>query len=363
MKKKLSIPITLIFGVLLLSFVSQAASADTYVVKQAIATADPPTDGWQNVENGVRVNISAGNRTRLRTQNGTQIRLRTQENVSLHLTETDDNPEGPLPNKTRNVIRFMNVELNGTTAMNATMFHNFTHVELTGLGNYSTFRWAYYNEESFEWQYAYENWVEERPDGAAVFCNTTHFSTWVILAPQVVDAPPVDKPNPENAYNSKNGTAFALQGGNRYQIRTQSGFSLQIQLNKSAEVTVTEYEESPQLMNRERHRIRTQTMSVELNCSAGINATFAYEFSHENRTQMGIKNMEKLKFMFYNETSNEWEAPKNQWIEGDTLYCNTTHFSLWTIAEEEVDSSSTPSFTLLPLLGTLATIIIIRRRK
>ena len=361
MKKNLSIPLTILLGMLILSSISQGVAANKYANKKASVEVDPPTDGWMNVENGTRVNITAGNRTQLRTQSGTQIQLRTQDNVFLRLNETNKNPAGPLPNQTRNVIRFMNVELNGTTAMNATMFRNFTNVELNGLGNVSTFRWAYYNEESFEWQYAYENWIEHRPDGAAVLCNTTHFSTWVIIA-AVEEAPPIDKPNPGSPYSSTNGTSFALQNGSRYQVHTQSGFSLQLQLNKSAEVTVTEYEDSPKVMNRERHRIRTQTMRIELNTSAGINATFAYEFTNQIRNQLGVKNLEKLKFMFFNETSNEWEAPQNQWIVGDTLYCNTTHFSLWTVAEEE-NASSTPSFTLLPLLGTLAAIIAIRKRR
>ncbi len=362
MKKILSIPLIILLGMLLLSSVSPSIAASKYQIKRAVADTNPHADGWMNVENGVRVNITAGNRTQLRTRNGTQIQLRTQENVYLRVNESNNNPEGPLPNKTRNVIKFMNVELNGTTAMNATMFHNFTNVEISGLGNVSTFRWAYYNEESFEWQYAYENWVEHRPDGAAVLCNTTHFSTWVILAPSVEEAPPIDKPNPDSPYASKNGTKFELQAGHLYKVQTQSGFSIQLQLNKSAQVTVTEYEDSPRAMNRHRHQIRTQTMQVELNCSAGINATFSYQFTNQTRNQMGVKNMEKLKFMFFNETSDEWEAPMNQWLEGDTLYCNTTHFSLWSIAEEE-SASSTPSFTLISLLGTLATIIAVRKRR
>ncbi|MHA1995702.1 MAG: hypothetical protein ACW97Z_14240 [Candidatus Hodarchaeales archaeon] len=360
MKKNLSIPLTVILGLILLSSITQGVAANKYANKMAIAQTDPPADGWMNVENGERVNITAGNRTQLRTQSGTQIHLRTQDNVYLCLNESNKNPAGPLPNQTRNVIRFMNIELNGTTAMNATMFHNFTDADISELGNLSTFRWAYYNEESFEWQYAHENWVEHRPDGAAVLCNTTHFSIWVIIASE--EAQPIDKPTPGSLYASKNGTGFAIQAGNKYQVKTQSGFSLQLQLNKSAEVTVTEYEDSPKVMNRERHRIRTQTMRIELNTSAGINATFAYEFTNQIRSQMGVKNMEKLKFMFFNETSNEWEAPKNQWLKGDTLYCNTTHFSLWTVAEDET-ASSTPSFTLLPLLCTLAAIIAIRKRR
>ncbi len=360
MKKTLSIPLTILLGLILLSSISQGVAVDNSAYEATLAEIDPPADGWMNVENGTRLNITAGNRTQLRTQSGTQIQLRTQDDVCLELSETNKNPEGALPNQTRNVIRFMNIELNGTTTMNATMFHNFTNIELSGLGDISAFRWAYYNEESFEWQYAYENWVEQQPDGIAVLCSTTHFSTWTIIAQ--IDSPPIDKPTPGSTYQTKNGSAFEVQAGNRYQVQTQSGFSLELQLNKSVEITVTEYEDSPKVMNRERHQIRTQTMSIVQNSSAEIDATFSYEFTNQIRSHLGVKNMQKLKFMYFNEISNEWVAPENQWIEGDTLYCNTTHFSLWTIAEDE-SASSTPSFTLIPLLGTLATIIAIRKRR
>ncbi|MHA1977987.1 MAG: hypothetical protein ACW98I_13860 [Candidatus Hodarchaeales archaeon] len=360
MKKILSIPLTILLGLILLSSIGQGVAAVDSVYEATTSGIEPPADGWMNVENGTRLNIIAGNRTQLRTQNGTQIRLRTQDDVCLELSETNKNPEGPLPNQTRNVIRFMNIELNGTTTMNATMFHNFTEIELSGLGEVSNFRWASYDEETFVWQFAYENWVEQRSDGISVLCNTTHFSTWTIIAQ--IDSPPIDKPTPGNLYQTKNGSAFEVQAGNRYQVHTQSGFSLELQLNKSVEIIITEYEESPKVMNQNRHQIRTQTMSIVQNSSAEIDATFAYEFTNQIRSQLGVKNMQDLKFMFFNETSNEWEAPKNQWIEGDTLYCNTTHFSLWTVTEDE-STSSTPSFTLIPLLGTLAAIIAIRKRR
>ncbi|MFX0171370.1 MAG: Heimdall-CTERM domain-containing surface protein, partial [Candidatus Hodarchaeota archaeon] len=76
----------------------------------------------------------------------------------------------------------------------------------------------------------------------------------------------------------------------------------------------------------------------------------------------GVKNMEKLKFMYYDEATDEWTAPKYQWFEGDTLYCNTTHFSLWTISED-VSNNSTPGFEVFPVLLTLVLSIPILYKK
>lgn len=319
-------------------------------------TADPPDEPWLTSGNGEKINITAGNRTQIRTMAGNRIRVRTNESVGLQINESETNPTGPLPNQTRAVNRYMHIELNGTVAMNATLFRNYTNKELTGLGNVSTFRWAYYNTSKFQWQYAHQNWVEITSDGASVLCNTTHFSIWTILAD-------VENPTPGTPFNCQNGTGFAVQAGHRYQIKTQSGFSLQLKLNHSSEITITEYENSPQAMKQQQYQIRTQTIGIEMNNSAQIQANLSYTFTNQIRNQLGIKNMEKVKFMFYNESSKTWEAPKHQWLEGDVLYCNTTHFSLWTIAEEEDTASNTPGFTIFLIIFTLGTVVLLKFRK
>lgn len=324
-------------------------------------TGGPPDEPWLNPGNGEKVNITAGSRTQIRTTSGNKIQICTNESVKLQINESETNPAGSLPNQTRAVNRYMHIELNRTTAMNATMFRNYTNNELSGLGNVSTFRWAYYNTSKLQWEYAHQNWVEVTSDGASVCCNTTHFSIWTILTSEIIESPE-QNPNPGTPFECKNGTGFAVQAGNMYQIKTQSGFSLQLKLNQSSEVTVTDYEESPKEMKQAKHQIRTQAFTVELNNSAQIQATFSYKFTNKN--QLGIQNMEKLKFMFYNESSKNWEAPKHQWLDAETLYCNTTHFSLWTIAEEETtDSSTTPGFTILPIVLILGVLISLKARK
>ena len=353
MKNKYSLPLLLVVGLLLLTTFSQGVATGQTTVEGTT----PPVDPWTNVENGERVNITAGNRTHLRLHNGTQLQLQVNESVQLRLNVSESNPAGELPRQTRAVNRFLQIELNGTTAMNATMFRNYTTAELNGLGNVTRFRWAWYDVENTKWQYADPNWVEYTPEGATVYCNTNHFSIWTIL----VAEEPARNPTPGTPFNPDNGTGFMVMTNNQYQIQTQSGFSLQLRLNQTAEVTVSEYEESPKNMNQQRHQIRTQVMNISTNATAGIDATFSYQFTNQIMNQLGVKNLEKLKFMFYN--GEEWEAPENQWLEGDTLYCNTTHFSLWTVAEEEVDASSTPGFTIITFLAVFAAFVAIRRRR
>lgn len=339
-------------------------------------TADPPDKPWLTAGNGEKINITAGNRTQIRTTAGNHIQIQTKQNTRLQINESETNPAGQLPNQTQAVNCFMHIELNGTVAMNATMFRNYTNAELSELGNVSTFRWAFYNTSTFRWQYAHRNWVELTTDGASVYCNTTHFSIWTILMPSIEESPDADgNPTPGTPFNAKNGTGFAVKAGNMYQIQTQSGFMIQMKLNQSSEMTITEYKNALHAMNQEHHQIRTQVMALEINSSAQIQANLSYTFTNQVRTQLGIQNKEKLKFMFYNESSNSWEAPKSQWLDNETLYCNTTHFSLWTIAEEVTEvsgttedtgkttTSSTPGFVFLSLAGILIPLLLLKFKK
>lgn len=364
MKKKPMILFLLTFFVILTSMMKVIGGTDSLEDTMLSSSKDPPVEPWLTSGKGEKVNVSAGDHAQIRTMSKNHIRLRVNECVQLCINESDENPVGPLLNRTRAVNRFMHITMNGTCALNATMYRNYTNQELEGLGNVSTFRWAWFNETKFQWEYTHHNWVEKSSEGAAVYCNTTHFSVWTILAPE---SEVQKNPTPGTPFNSQNGTGFAVQAGNMYQIRTQSGFALELKFNQSAEVKITEYEKSPQQMTQSRHQIRTQTMAIELNTSkVQIQANFSFTFTNQIKNQLGIQNMEKLKFMFYNESSEKWEAPKYQWLEGETLHCNTTHFSLWTIAEEETSDSTTDSiagFSIITLFLGVIPVLLLRLKR
>jgi hypothetical protein len=327
--------------------VFEISTPESYVLEQG---GDP--DPWQNVTDGQRVNITAGQRHQFRTQAGNLIRLQVNASVQLRLNESEDNPAGPLLNGTRAVNRYMHLELNCSCEMNATLMRNFTHAELGLLqGDVSQFRWAFYNETSAQWQYAFNNWVQMTNKGATVGCDTDHFSIWTILAPAQ------GNPNPGTPFDAPNGTAFALQNGSTYQIRTQNGYQIQVQIGKDVELNITEhgtYQYQNRIQNR--YRLQTQFMTIHMNESAPLNATLSREFTQGELNN--IQNRSRLRFMFYNESSGAWEAPQYQWLEGNTLYCNTTHFSTWTILED-VGVVATPGFELLSVFLALIPVVVL----
>ncbi|MFX1254237.1 MAG: Heimdall-CTERM domain-containing surface protein [Promethearchaeota archaeon] len=342
--------------------VIEISTPESYVLEQG-GGPDP----WQNVTDGQRVNITAGKHHQFRTEAGNLIRLQVNASVQLQLHECEENPAGPLLNGTRAVNRYMHLELNCSCdcdcdcpcEMNATLMRNFTHAELGLLqGDVSQFRWAFYDEASAQWQYAFHNWVEMTDKGATVGCDTDHFSIWTILAPAQ------GNPNPGQPFDAPNGTAFALQNGSTYQIRTQNGFQIQLQVGKDVALNITEhntYQHQNRIQNR--YQMQTQFMSIHMNESAPLNATLSREFTQGELNK--IQNRSRLRFMFYNESSGAWEAPQHQWLEGNTLYCNTTHFSTWTILED-VGVVATPGFELLPVFLALipvAVLVFLKRKK
>lgn len=318
---------------------------------------------WRNITNGHSLELKGnGTINRVRTQSRNRIMLQVNASCQIKINETDENPGTPIQNQTRAVNKYLHIELNRTCAMNATMFRNYTNAELNGLGNVSQFRWAFMNETISQWQYAEQNWFEKSVDGAAVYCNTTHFSLWTILAP---NEPLPNGPKPNEPWNANNGTAFQVGKGNRYQVRTQAGFELQFQFNANVSVNITETEASPmQIQSQFKNRVKVQFMNIHINESNyRVNATLSRQFTQQEINQLKIQNRNRLRFVFYNETTEEWEAPKTQWTEGEKLYCNTTHFSLWTIAEETTISDDIPGFEMTALLLALIPITIFYKKK
>lgn len=200
--------------------------------------------------------------------------------------------------------------------------------------------------------------------GASFLFIPTAVKTTNVGSVDVYNNEPPNNPTPGTPFEAQNESAFTVMAENKYQIKTQSGFNVQLRLNLSANITITEFNQSKYAMTQNQYQVRTKTMAIEVNDSSiQIQANLSYTFTNQKQNQFGIKNIEKLQFMFYNETSSAWEAPKNQWLEEETLYCNTTHFSLWTIAEDESSNGGIPGFTFLGLTSLIiVSAIVIRRR-
>ena len=343
--KKIIVILSLIMATIVLSMtISNApiATETTYVpVTFDIAQEEYQ---WQNSTNGEHLEVQAGAMNRIRTQNQNHIMLQVNQSAQICVNESTENPAGPLLAQTRAMIRYMSIELNQTRTMNATMFHNFTNSDLAE-GNIYSYSWAFFNESTGNWQYVY-SWVETTHNGAALFCNTDHFSVWTILAPE-------PGPNPGTPFEVANATTYQLQNGSMYQLRSSSGFEVQFQFNANVSVTITDTDEAPfQVQSQFRNRFQTKSMNISVDAAQyKVNATLAKQLKVEE------SEMSKYRFAYYDEVKEDWEVPENQWNEGTKLYCNTTHFSTWTIVEET--TSGIPGFEVEVLLVALTPIAIL----
>jgi len=340
-----------------------------YTIIMTKISPGPDGEGWNNVTNGNKINVSVGIRNQFRTMSGNCIMLQVNESVELLLNETEENPAGPIMTQLRAVNQFMQIELNCTCEMNATLSREFTFAELGELkGNVLEFRWAFFNISTNEWQYALLNKVQATLGGYNISCETDHFSTWTIIAPG-------PNPNPGTPFSAGNGAPFNMSAGNQYQVKTQSGFALALEFNASVEMTITE-DDTNQYQNKiqAQHKVRTMFMNIALNSTdVAINATLEREFTNSELSQLKITNMTQLRFTYYDEVSGQWKIPENQTIVGNKISCKTNHFSTWSIVEVEEpvdteDSDSIPKtgvigFEFLALLALVPVVIVFRNHK
>lgn len=366
MKLQLLVIPLIVFGLAVLSVNVQRPVAEEFVyqsIDASILGGGKNKIQWENLTYGLGHTLTPGLVNRLRTQNRAYITVEVDQTVELTITEEYDTTETPLMNGTLSMQRYMHIELNQSCNMDAVMYRNFTNGELAQYGNVilEQAKWAYYNYTMNQWQYANENWVEAIEDGISVIGKTDHFSLWTIIVPKVLQTPP-ETPAPQTPFDSTNGTPFQLMNGSLYQIRTQAGFELKLQFNASVQVNITETDETQKtIQNQFRNRVKAEFMNVEINITNyEVNATLCKEFTDNELTQLQIQNRTELRFAYHNDDTGEWEIPMNQWFVGDKLYCNTTHFSEWTIVDKEVedtdDDGTAPGFeffvamiALLPL--------------
>ncbi|MHA2297048.1 MAG: hypothetical protein ACXAEU_17465 [Candidatus Hodarchaeales archaeon] len=300
--------------------------------------------------NGSNFQVQAGNRYQIRTQSGFRLNMSVDTNVEMNVTEYECYPEGPSDgNKTMN--RFMKIEMNQTADVNATMGWEISDEELNGL-NRTTLKFAFHNGTRNAWQHVTQNWQE----GNMVYCNTTHFSTWTITG----ELQQGGNPSPSTPFQAGNGTQFQVQAGERYQIQTQSGFKLNMSSDATAGMTVTECDNNPAGQITQNRKQLGNFWNLSLEGTGGVQATLEWAFKEGDIQGL---NRETLKFAYYDENANTWKNGETNWIEGNTVYCNTTHFSIWTIIGD-VETQSTPGFTwLIGFVALVAVIIPIRKLK
>ena len=67
-------------------------------------------------------------------------------------------------------------------------------------------------------------------------------------------------------------------------------------------------------------------------------------------------NREQLRWMYWNQAQNRWEAVDSSIDADGYLVCETTHFSTWTVAEMD---PGTPWLTFALIGGTLAAVAVV----
>ncbi|MFW9994067.1 MAG: hypothetical protein ACFFD4_18630 [Candidatus Odinarchaeota archaeon] len=350
----IAISLLLLMGMLFLSFPAIGAGGTAtapIVIESALATAGNPDPGTPyTAGNGTNFQLKANGTYQIRNQYNFRLNLTCDCDCEMNMTQYQYYGEAPQGVRTMN--RYMKIETNQTQAqVNATLAWKIGDDELEGM-NRTTLRFAFHNGSTNMWQHVEQNWQE----GDTVFCNTNHFSMWTITG-ELADAPG-GNPTPGSPFQTSNGTSFQLQAGERYQLRTQSGFQLNMSANAQVNMSITECSSNPVGNLSQNQKQLGYFWNFSLEGTAGIQATFEWTF--QNSDIAGL-NRSTLRFAYYDENSNSWKDAEKCWIEGNTLYGNTTHFSTWTvIAEEESEptTADTPGFTWLIGLLALAVALV-----
>ena len=246
--------------------------------------------------NSSKIQVQAGDLTRLRLRDQLQINLSLQEHAELNINISDSNPAGPLPANTYRFQNFYRFELNQSTGLQANFAMPFDHNQLPSDVTPQMLSWAYFNNYSHSWEYVY-SWLNEEQN--LLMTQTNHFSTWAILS------------NPENnpvtpIVSEGNGTTIKLKSQQQYQIRLQSKFQLNVSFGDDVEFSLNESDSVPFQYTFENHLRYGNFWSLETNNSlAELNATFG--FPYDFATLPDNVDPAQLRFYYFNTSMNQWQ--------------------------------------------------------
>ena len=134
-----------------------------------------------------------------------------------------------------------------------------------------------------------------------------------------------------------NGSVVAINPGESLELLTPSGISLNLQVGAALEINITELEVNPV------ESVPNGTfdigifLDIEVNdTETEVNATFKMAYNETALEEINV-NASTGRFMFYNETAEEWQLPEQSWVNTTeaVIYANTTHFSIWTVVFDE----------------------------
>jgi hypothetical protein len=111
-------------------------------------------------------------------------------------------------------------------------------------------------------------------------------------------------------------------------------FGLSVDPNQTMMITMNLYR-SPLQGEMVMERTLNFYLGIEPNATIQLTAQIRL---HINQTELGQElnrevNASRLTWMFWNGTEDRWETVPSHIDENGYLVCNTTHFSMWTVAE------------------------------
>ncbi|MFW9929549.1 MAG: hypothetical protein ACFFD1_09175, partial [Candidatus Thorarchaeota archaeon] len=145
-------------------------------------------------------------------------------------------------------------------------------------------------------------------------------------------------------------------------------FQLNVSFNKAVEMNMTESSSNSKPDLPTNMKGTGKFISIDVNDSAvTIEATLAYQIM---KTDLPSSvDPFKLQFAYYKDSANAWQVATS-WVEeidANTymVYANTTHFSTWTIVEQETTetTSNVNGFVMISLLLPVTLLVVKKRRK
>lgn len=144
---------------------------------------EPSKDGLNEVQaNGTPMMVENGNTYQFKTQYGFQLNLSLGTTAELSMNESTTHQYQNQVTAERGIGKYLSLELNETgVAIQATLAYKVASSEVPTGADPLQLQFAYYNTVTNQWE-VQNSWVEKVGSDYMVYANTTHFSTWTILA-------------------------------------------------------------------------------------------------------------------------------------------------------------------------------------
>ncbi|MHA1225844.1 MAG: hypothetical protein ACTSPV_03800 [Candidatus Hodarchaeales archaeon] len=332
---------------LVIGFLSLNLSSETValITQGQQLPSDRPVPGvpYAMPGNGSSVELIPGELLILETPSGVSITLIVNESILISINETYELPEavGEIPADTFGIGLYLEIETNDTVDMEATLSMPYDPADIPEGVAEDQLSFAFYDVSTGEWQ-SVPSWVDTNE--GAVYGNTTHLSTWTVMAPQ--QWPPIDIPKPGVPFEVPvNGTPITLIPGELLILETPSGIQINLTVQEGVNISINVTTLNPVGNLPANSSSLGVYLQIELNDSeVELDATIAMPYE-DGEIPPGAAE-DQLYFAFYDASTGEWQSVPS-WVDttNNLVYANTTHFSTWTVLGDTESTDTTTSDT------------------